>query len=76
MTMTFALLLAALAAAPADAAASGQPQEQKKDRLICKRDDATESRLGSKRICKTAAQWRGEKSNDDRPSHRPMSEGL
>ena len=25
---------------------------------ICKRDDATESRMLSKRICKTAAEWK------------------
>ncbi|HEY0629341.1 MAG TPA: hypothetical protein VGD23_08435 [Sphingomicrobium sp.] len=31
------------------------PKEEKK---ICKRDMATESRLGSKRTCLTAAQWK------------------
>lgn len=74
MTMTFALLLAAVAA-PADATPGAQPQEQKKERMICKRIDATESRMASKRICKTAREWRGEVETD-RPSHRPMSEGL
>lgn len=30
----------------------------KAEKMICKRNGATESRMGSKRICKTAAQWR------------------
>jgi len=39
----------------APAAAAEAPNEEKK---ICKREAATESRLGAKRVCLTAAQWR------------------
>ena len=61
--MTFtALLLLAFVSEPtaaggnsgAAAVAQAQPKQEKK---ICKRFDASESRLGSKRICKTAAEW-------------------
>lgn len=38
------------------------PQEEKK---ICKREMATESRMGSKRICLTAAEWRERQSRGD-----------
>jgi hypothetical protein len=50
------LMLAPLASAPVEVSAS----EPKKERKICRRDHATESRLGSRRICKTEAQWRAE----------------
>lgn len=36
-------------------AAVEAPKEEKK---ICKRETATESRMGSKRICLTAAEWK------------------
>ena len=61
--MTFAaLLLLALVSEPtaasgnsgAAAASQVQPKQEKK---ICKRFDASETRLGSKRVCKTAAEW-------------------
>ena len=56
------LLLASDAAAAAPAPASTEaPKEEKK---ICKREMATESRMGSKRVCLTAAQWR-ERQNDE-----------
>ena len=38
-----------------DATAAEAPKEEKK---ICKREAATESRLGSKKVCLTAAQWK------------------
>ena len=31
------------------------------EKKICKRDEATESRMESRRICKTAAQWKRER---------------
>lgn len=40
---------------PAEAAGAGEP---KKEKLVCKRTSATRSRMGSKRVCKTAEQWR------------------
>lgn len=49
-------------AQPAPAASSAEaPKEEKK---ICKREMATESRMGSKRICLTAAQWRQRQVDD------------
>jgi hypothetical protein len=38
-----------------DVPAAEAPKEEKK---ICKREGSTESRLGSKRICLTAAEWK------------------
>ena len=58
MNAFVALLL--LAAAPTAAQASEEggvsKQEQKKARLICKKDPTTDTRM-AKRICKTAAEW-------------------
>jgi len=51
--MTVMLLsLALLASAPDD-----QLEKAKEDRLVCKVDHATGSRLGAKKICKTRAGW-------------------
>lgn len=59
ITLLSALLLAAetpaVVAPAADAPAAEAPKEEKK---ICKREGNTESRLGSKKICLTAAEWR------------------
>ena len=65
------LLLATETAAPAPqppAAAISQSSEvTKAERKICKREQATESRLGSKRICLTAAQWKERQGQSDDP---------
>ena len=59
ITLLSALLLASdtpAAVAPAtDATAAEAPKEEKK---ICKREASTESRLGAKKVCLTAAQWK------------------
>ena len=58
-TVAFGLLL--LAATDADTATAQAPQAAeapKTVRKICKREEATESRLGAKRVCLTAEQWR------------------
>ena len=56
------LLLATETAAPAPqqpATAISQPAEaQKAEKKICKREQSTGSRMDSKRICLTAAQWK------------------
>jgi len=56
------LLLATETAVPAPqqpATAISQPVEaQKAEKKICKREQSTESRMDSKRICLTAAQWK------------------
>lgn len=47
------------AATTAQPAQVQQPTEAPKaERKICKREAATESRLGAKRVCLTAAEWR------------------
>jgi hypothetical protein len=46
------------AATPAQATQAQTSAETKSEKKICKREQATESRLGSKRICLTAQQWR------------------
>lgn len=48
----------AFAATPGAAGTTPQPTEVKEERKICKRDAATGTRMGSKRICRTAAEWR------------------
>jgi hypothetical protein len=50
-------------AAGTDTAVTTAPAPQatetpKAERKICKREEATESRLGGKRVCLTAEQWR------------------
>ena len=47
--------------APGSVATAEAPKDEKK---ICKREMATESRMGSKRICLTAAQWRERQVED------------
>ena len=66
------LLLAAettpapVAAAPAQAAPAAAVDADKADKAekkICKRESSTESRLGSKRICLTAEEWKRRQSD-------------
>jgi hypothetical protein len=40
------------------ATAAGAEKAGKEEKKICKREESTESRLGGKRICLTAEQWR------------------
>ena len=49
------------ASTPAAAVEAQAPKEEKK---ICKREAATESRLGAKKVCLTAAQWRARDNGD------------
>lgn len=60
---TVALSVLFLAAANDTAATTAAPAPQateapKAERKICKREESTESRLGGKRVCLTAEQWR------------------
>ena len=49
----------ATAATPAETIpAPAAVEAPKEDKKICKREEASESRLGAKRVCLTAAQWR------------------
>lgn len=68
----------ALATGGAAAADEGKP-EAKKERKICREDPQTASRLGARKICKTAAEWKAEQDRTDnnllgsasRPSSSP-----
>lgn len=47
-------------------AASTTATPPKKEKLICRRQESSVSRLGGgPRICKTAAEWRGQPAQDD-----------
>ena len=62
ITALFGVMLLASDASTASpatgAATSAVVEAPKEEKKICKREDATESRLGSKRICLTASQWK------------------
>lgn len=57
MIFVLSLLLVASAADPVPAPAPVSAKAIKAEK-ICKRGAVTESRMGAKRICKTAAQWK------------------
>lgn len=56
----FSVALSVLFLAQAAPATAIQPAAEgpKAERRICKREESTESRLGGKRVCLTAEQWR------------------
>lgn len=64
ITLLLSVMLAATdatataTAATTPAVASQSAEAPKSERKICKRDRSTESRLGSKRTCLTAAEWK------------------
>lgn len=51
-------LLLAASPAPAPVDHSQHVQPAKAEKKVCKRFGASESRMGAKRICKTAAEWK------------------
>ncbi|MCR5870299.1 MULTISPECIES: hypothetical protein [unclassified Sphingomonas] len=52
-----AIILALFAAAPIDEAKAPAPKPTKEPK-ICRIDEETGSRMGVRKICKTAAEWR------------------
>ena len=67
MTFFLGVLLLVSGNVPTDSAAAQAPAQQatadadkadKGEKKICKREESTESRLGGKRICLTAEQWK------------------
>ncbi len=58
MTLVAFLLLSAFAEPSATSEAAAPAEKPKGERMICKRIEATESRMASKRICKTPQQWK------------------
>ena len=63
MNMTAFLLLVMFAEPVAVQDAAGAAEQPQTERKICKRDYASESRLGSKRICKTAKEWKAQQGS-------------
>lgn len=65
--------VAAQNAGAAQPAAPAAPEAKAKDpnRVICEREEEIGSRLGGKKVCKTAAQWQ-----DERNQQRQTLEGV
>ena len=57
-----------LAMAPAPQAASHPPKDP--DKIICRRENTTGSRLSSKKICMTRAEWDERQRNASRETQR------
>ena len=70
---TAALFLAAPAIAQTPPATQAPPAAPAKDpnRIICEREDEIGTRLGGKKVCKTAAEWQVE-----RQQQRETVEGV
>ena len=52
------------AAAPAEPAPT-TAEKPKAERKICRREEATESRVAAKRVCLTAAEWQARANGGD-----------
>ena len=67
ITLLSLLLLASdtPAATPPVSPAPTTAEAPKAERKICRREEATESRLGGKRICLTAAEWQARSNGGD-----------
>ena len=69
-----ALLSLLLLASDTSATAAAEPsaptsaEKPKAERKICRREEATESRVAAKRVCLTAAEWQA-RSNGDASRH-------
>lgn len=77
----FALVLALAAPAAAqNAGAASSPSKASKtpdpDRLICERQEETGTRLGGKKVCKTAATWADERREDRENTERIQRQGT
>jgi hypothetical protein len=64
MNFVALLILAAFAQPGATSQGDGAREQPKEEKRICKRIDATESRMASKRVCKTAKQWKDSQWSD------------
>ena len=69
-TLSFLLMFAVAAPASAQNASPAQPtapaaaKNKSGDRMICERQEEIGSRLGGKKVCKTAAQWELERQQN------------
>lgn len=68
------LLAFVLAFAAADAAPAAQPTAAKEERKICRYVEAVSgTRMGGKRVCKTAAEWKAQDQGLDTSKLRQIS---
>ena len=78
--MNFVAVLLLLASAdPSGAPASGNAATEAKpkaEKKICKRIEASESRMASKRICKTAREWKAAQYDTDEAGIERAKQGL
>lgn len=67
------LVLTMATAAPVDAA---PPPQTTKPKMICHREEVTGSLAGSRKICKSAEQWRSEADRSSGTAQRMQDAGL
>lgn len=59
------LLIAALALLPAVASAESKKMDEKDpNRMVCEKQEVVGSRLGTKRVCMTAAEWAAKRRDE------------
>jgi hypothetical protein len=65
--LSMRMIWVAAAVAVGTAAAAETPKSQDDERRVCRRiDGATGSRLGARRVCRTAAEWRAMEEEEQR----------
>lgn len=57
----------------ADAVPIDEPGDVSQNRIICKHEKVTGSRLGSRKVCKTAAQWKQIRQDERQALERGQS---
>jgi len=62
------------ATAPA-APLAAKPSNPTNDKMICEREDVIGSRLGAKKVCKTAAQWQEERRQQRETLEKVQQQG-
>lgn len=73
VTMASALLAPMVFASPAVAA----PEKEKDpNRMVCEKQEVLGSRLASKRVCKTAAEWKAQRDADRQMIDRSQSQRV
>ena len=73
VAMASALLAPIALSSPAVAA----PEKEKDpNRMVCQKQEILGSRLGTKRVCKTAAEWKAERDNNRQYIDRAQSQRV
>lgn len=74
VAMTAGISMPTMAQAPAPAASQQQPVGPNLNEVVCQKQEVTGSRLGSKRVCKTRAEWADAKLQDRQEISRVQTE--